>query len=318
MGQYRIKAVSRLTGVRPELLRRWEKRYRLFKPQRAGNQYREFDDEDVRLLLYLRQQIDAGRSIGELAAEGRDLLLRKSTPATASAPQEHPDFTCLIDELLGYVQHLEKTRLEVRLLECTAQYPFATLLLQVFVPLMYRLGDLWAAGRLSMASEHFATMLLKQRLLTMLQGSAPGVPRPLLLCACPAGEWHELGLLTFAYTMQQEGWHVCYLGANLPVTEVLYASQHLQPALLALSLTHTTEASHCLEVVQEIDTVLAGTCPTLLGGQSIAAYHELFPTLRVHCCATLSAARLQVHQLDAALQRVRDGAPGLGNAVVDQ
>ena len=80
MGRYRMKAVSRLTGVRPELLRRWETRYQLFKPQRAGNRYREFDDEDVQLLRYIRQQLDQGRSIGELAAEGRETLLRQLEP----------------------------------------------------------------------------------------------------------------------------------------------------------------------------------------------------------------------------------------------
>jgi DNA-binding transcriptional MerR regulator len=52
MASYRIKAVSRMTGIRPELVRMWERRYGLFKPQRAGNRYREFDDEDVQLLLY--------------------------------------------------------------------------------------------------------------------------------------------------------------------------------------------------------------------------------------------------------------------------
>ena len=76
MARYRIKAVSRMLGVRPELLRMWEKRYHLFKPQRAGNRYREFDDEDVQLLRYMCQQIDQGRAIGELAAEGREALLR--------------------------------------------------------------------------------------------------------------------------------------------------------------------------------------------------------------------------------------------------
>ena len=67
MAYYRIKAVSRMLGVRPELLRMWEKRYHLFTPQRAGNRYREFDDEDVQLLRYICQQIDQGRAIGELA-----------------------------------------------------------------------------------------------------------------------------------------------------------------------------------------------------------------------------------------------------------
>ena len=201
-----MKAVSHLTGVRPELLRRWEKRYHLFTPQRAGNRYREFDDEDVQLLLYIRQQIDHGRSIGELAAEGREALLRQLRPAQASPGQQ--DNPCLLDELLGYIQHLDKPRLEARLAEWAVHHSFATLLDTVFVPLMHRLGELWAAGEVSVASEHFATMFLKQRLLTMLQTTAPGASAPLLLCACPAKEFHELGLLVFAYIMQQDGWQV--------------------------------------------------------------------------------------------------------------
>src|SRR5437773_1360115 len=165
MARYRIKAVSRMLGVRPELLRMWEKRYHLFKPQRAGNRYREFDDEDVQLLRYICQQIDQGRAIDEL----------------------------------------------------------------------------------STASEHLATVILIQRLLTMLQATSPVSPAPILLCACPSGERHELGLLTFAYTMQQAGWHVYYLGSDLPLGELYYACQHLQPALVALSLTHIVDQHSCLE-----------------------------------------------------------------------
>src|SRR5712691_11094969 len=101
MAHYRIKAVSRMLGVRPELLRMWEKRYHLFKPQRAGNRYREFDDEDVQLLRYICQQIDQGRAIGELAAEGREALLRQSVAADSSPPPVQPGHALLIDTLLA-------------------------------------------------------------------------------------------------------------------------------------------------------------------------------------------------------------------------
>jgi DNA-binding transcriptional MerR regulator len=112
MRRYRMKAVSRLTGVRPELLRMWERRYRLFKPGRANNRYREFDDEDVQLLLYIRQQIDQGRTIGELAAEGREALLRRLAPAPAAAIQDSQE-AALLEELLQYLQHLDKAVLKL-------------------------------------------------------------------------------------------------------------------------------------------------------------------------------------------------------------
>src|ERR1700704_6438241 len=152
MAHYRIKAVSRMLGVRPELLRMWEKLYHLFKPQRAGNRYREFDDEDVQLLQYICQQIDQGRAIGELAAEGREVLLRQSTAAT-HAPTIQPVHAILIDALLEAAQRFDKNRLEAKLAEGAALYSFATLLTAIVSPWMHRLGDLWAAGQLAVASE---------------------------------------------------------------------------------------------------------------------------------------------------------------------
>jgi DNA-binding transcriptional MerR regulator len=305
-----MKAVSHLTGVRPELLRRWEKRYHLFKPQRAGNRYREFDDEDLQLLLYIRQQIDQGRSIGELAAEGREAILRRLAPAPASPVQQ--SYRGLIDELLGYIQQLDKARLEARLAECVAHSTFTTMLHMVFVPLMHRLGDLWVAGEVAIASERFATTILKQRLLTMLQTTAPGAGSPLLLCASPAGEFHELGLLIFAYAMQQDGWQVCYLGSDLPLHELRWSCRQLHPALVALSLTHVIAPTRFLEVVQEIDASIAPTYPTFVGGQAIETYQHLLHPGHVWCFDTLQAALSCARQSLSRLAPREIAAPTLG------
>ena len=203
-------------------------------------------------------------------------LLRQAEPSRPSATE--PIDAALIDELLGYIQCLDKTRLEARLAEYGVHTPFVTMLHRVLVPLMHRLGDLWAAQKISIASERFATMMLKQRLLTMLHITAPGTHTPLLLCACPAGEFHELGLLAFAYAMQQHGWQVCYLGPDLPLHELRWSCQHLRPALVALSFTHVTSTADCYEAVQEIDASLAPVYPTVVGGQAIRKIeHRLHP-----------------------------------------
>jgi DNA-binding transcriptional MerR regulator len=297
MTRYRMKAVSRMTGVRPELLRRWEKRYRLFKPQRAGNRYREFDEEDVQLLLYIRQQIDQGRSIGELAAEGREALLRQFMPDAESAVQANKDQLNLLDELTAYIQQLNRTRLESRLAECMLHYPFMTLLNTVLTPLMHRLGDLYMAGRLSIASERLMTMLLQQRLFTMLQMAAPSPEAPLLLCACPPGEQHELGILAFAYAIQQDGWQICYLGADLPISALQHSCQQLQPALVALSFTYAGESERRLEILHMLDSAIAPIYPTILGGQYLAACRHLLQPRHLMFCETPQAALAHVRQI---------------------
>jgi DNA-binding transcriptional MerR regulator len=317
MPRYRMKAVSRLTGVRPELLRMWEKRYRLFTPHRADNRYREFDDDDVRLLIYIRQQIEQGRAIGELAAEGREALLRRLCPA-ADAPPAAREAQPLLDELVAYAQSFDRRRLETRLAECVAQQPFGMVLHTVFVPLLHRLGDLWAAQQLPVASERLVTVTLTQRLLTLLQATAPGAGAPLLLCACPTGERHELGLLTFAYTMQQSGWQVCYLGPDLPLQELYRSCQHLQPTLVALSLTHVTDASHCLALLHDLDALLAATYPIFVGGQAVEAYRHLIRPRHLSCFTALSPALSQACQWGPPPATGENIPPALGKIAVSQ
>jgi DNA-binding transcriptional MerR regulator len=290
MAAYRIKAVSRMTGIRPELVRMWERRYGLFKPQRAGNRYREFDDEDVQLLLYLRQQIEQGRAIGELAAEGREALLRQITSPSASPSESAQETRSLIDELLSYVLQFDQNRLETRLAEMVAFTSFATFTSTILTPLMHRLGDTWAAGNAPVASGHFATAIFKQRLFTMLHTTSPASAAPVVVCACPAGEWHELGLLTLAYRMQQDGWQICYLGPNLPTQALRDGCERLQPDLVALSLTDCAKAADCVEMLHEIDTQVAALYPTVAGGQAVEALRRDVHTRYLTLCDSLTAA----------------------------
>lgn len=286
MGTYRMKAVSQMTGIRSELLRMWERRYGLFKPQRAGNRYREFDDEDVRLLIYLREQIEAGRAIGELASEGREALLRRITPM--SEPVVQPS---AIDGFLQAAQQLDKRQLDARLAELIACTPFLTLTTQVLTPLMHALGDAWARGEVSIASVQLMTELIRARLLAMLQATAPPPSAPVLLCACPEGEFHELGLLTFAYTMQQAGWHAYYLGANLPLTALQEGCECVQPALVALSMTYGLDSVRSMETLHQIDARIASLYPTCVGGQVAEHGSDVEPMSHLRLCRTLAEAQ---------------------------
>ncbi len=295
MGTYRMKAVSQMTGIRSELLRMWERRYGLFKPQRAGNRYREFDDDDIRLLLYLREQIEAGRSIGELASEGREALLRRLNPAAEPVPQPTPG---VVDDLLQAAQQLDKPQLDARLAELIACTPFLTLLTTVLTPLMHGLGDAWAREEVSIASVQMVTELIRARLLAMLQATAPSHPAPVLLCTCPAGEFHELGLLTFAYTMQQEGWHAYYLGSNLPLSDLREACERTQPALVALSLTYGPDPVRYMEALHQIDSGIAVVYPTCVGGQVVERGSHLESIANLQICRTLADA----HQYGRRLQ----------------
>jgi DNA-binding transcriptional MerR regulator len=89
-GHHKVGTVSDLTGFSPALLRVWESRHRLLSPQRGPGGQRLYSDEDIRLLRRVRELLDQGRSIGEIATLGRRALLAApvASPPAESAEAE--------------------------------------------------------------------------------------------------------------------------------------------------------------------------------------------------------------------------------------
>ena len=79
-----IQVVARRTGLSADVIRVWERRYRVVEPQRASNARRLYSDADVERLTLLRQATAAGRRIGDVAALST-AALRELVAADASA-----------------------------------------------------------------------------------------------------------------------------------------------------------------------------------------------------------------------------------------
>src|SRR5207342_425891 len=71
-----------------------------------------------------------------------------------------------------------------------------TVLTEVVLPCLHALGESWARGEATVAQEHFASSIIRGRLLGLARGWGAGVG-PHALLACPPGEFHDLGLLAF-------------------------------------------------------------------------------------------------------------------------
>ncbi len=94
MKSYRIKTVSRETGLSPELLRAWERRYKVVRPKRGKGGYREYSEQDVQRLRMLRELTNTGYAISEIAklpiGELQDLMPddEDQTPQKKASPAD--------------------------------------------------------------------------------------------------------------------------------------------------------------------------------------------------------------------------------------
>ncbi len=64
---YPLKAAARLTGLSPELIRAWERRYGVVTPIRTPGGTRRYRATDLEHLILVKAAVDRGHRIGEVA-----------------------------------------------------------------------------------------------------------------------------------------------------------------------------------------------------------------------------------------------------------
>jgi DNA-binding transcriptional MerR regulator len=232
---YSVRTASRLTGVSPELLRAWERRHRVVEPFRTPGGTRRYRTADLEKLRLVKAVVDAGHRIGRVARMDPEELRRSA----AMAGREVADH---LDDILSSVYRLDAGEVQRMLsLELMTLGPtrFAR---EVAIPLLHEIGERWAEGQLGIAQEHLGSGVLGALLGSALQPTAASLLGPKIVFGTPTGERHELGLRMAALTALAAGASPIYLGADLPVDDLLGAVEATGSQVLALSLVAVSRA----------------------------------------------------------------------------
>lgn len=250
--RYNMQAVERATGLSPRTLRSWERRYGMPDPARDTVGRRLYSDRDVALIRWLTEQVQRGVSVGRAVA----MLSEKGTGVDHGHPG--PDMDRLQLQLLQSIDWMdeeEATRILSASLEAA---PVDAVVLDLIQPVLYRVGDLWAAGRMSVASEHFGTNLLRSTLTDLLRRShQPWRPHHILV-GCGPGEMHDVGALVLALFLRHAGFRVTYLGANLEGETLSADLERIRPRAVCLSATTAGAASALVTLYTTISRTFHG------------------------------------------------------------
>jgi DNA-binding transcriptional MerR regulator len=229
-GTLRIGELSKRSGVSPELLRAWERRYGLLEPARTDGGLRLYSPEDVRRVRAMQAHIQSGLSAAEAARLVRSGKGDATRPADRPALQDAAELRAALDVLDAQGAHLVLDRV-------LGRYTLETVLVSVVLPYLRDLGERWERGEASVVQEHFASNLLRGRLLALARGWERGTG-PAALLACAPGEQHDLPLIMFGLALRAQGWRVIFLGADTPLASIAEAAAELRPALVAVSAVH--------------------------------------------------------------------------------
>jgi MerR family transcriptional regulator, light-induced transcriptional regulator len=275
-----IGVVSDQTGLSPDVIRVWERRYGVVTPERDEGGRRLYTDEDLARLRLLARATSGGRSIGQVAelgaaelAElvrsdeaGRHGLARRPAPVSAGEAAR------VVERGLARTRALDGGGLEWELRRASTVLELPTFLEEVVAPLFVRIGEEWHGGRMSVAQEHLASRAASAVLggLVGLAGAGVDADAPVVVVATPAGDRHEIGALLVAAEAVTRGWRVAYLGADLPAAEIVGAARDTGARCVALSLVHGANGGSAGEVAAVRAGVPAGV-EVVVGGAASAA-----------------------------------------------
>ena len=222
----RIGELSRRVGVSVELLRAWERRYGLLAPERTRGGFRLYGDEDVDRVLSMRANLDRGVAAAEAA---RLVVEHDPGPPDTALAEASAALAAALDSFDDAGAHAAFDRL-------LSTFTVDVMLEEAVLPYFRELGERWRRGEISVGHEHFASNLVRGRLLGLSRGWDRGVgPRALL--ACVEEEQHDLPLVAFGLLLRSHGWRISYLGASTPISSVVAAAQSLEPSAIVLSGT---------------------------------------------------------------------------------
>jgi MerR family transcriptional regulator, light-induced transcriptional regulator len=256
----RIGALSRRVGVSPELLRAWEQRYGLLQPLRSRGGFRLYSQADEERVRSMRRHLDAGVS----AAEAARLALAETTPDQAEGP-ESADLERLSLELRGTLDRLDDPNAQACFDRLLATFTLETVLRDVLLPYLHELGERWDQGEATVAQEHFASNVLRGRLLGLARDWGRGSgPRAMLACA--PGELHDLPLIIFGLVLARRGWVITYLGPDTPIATIEEHLADVEPRLVVIAAATTRRLRaaqpRLIELARHVSLALAGAGAT--------------------------------------------------------
>jgi diguanylate cyclase (GGDEF)-like protein len=140
---------------------------------------------------------------------------------------------------------------------------------RVIAPAMWRIGELWEKGEISVADEHLATALTHQAMAGIYGPSLGHRVMPgRILMAAVEGEQHALGLRMAADVIELAGYETIYLGADVPTADLLQAVATRSPDLVGLSATMPSSIPALDRAIAEVQR-LDPSPIVLFGGQGV-------------------------------------------------
>lgn len=212
--QFSIKDLENFTGIKSHTIRIWEKRYKLLEPSRTTTNIRYYNSDNFIKLLNINLLYNNGYKISKIAKLSEDDLLDKAKELASTKAINDSSLNAFKVAMLNFDINLFNDAYT----QLLGFKTFREIFMEVFIPLLEDIGNLWQTKSLKPVHEHFISNLITQKLQANIERNQSinfSKSHYTFVLYLPENEIHELGLLYLHYEMTLRGLHSIYLGQNI-------------------------------------------------------------------------------------------------------
>ncbi len=268
----KIATVEKETGISKENLRIWEHRYGFPNPKRDANGERAYTLHQVEKLKLMKQLLDRGLSPKSITHDSLDVLKAhiQNLADRESKELEYKLKLILKDQdqqkIVNDINSFRKTNIGAMLDQMYGRFPLEVFLDDFLTPLLKLVGQLWAAGSLSIEAEHFFSQVVQEKLILYEKDFVPMKDKGGLLLTTPPGELHCLGLLMANLKFLNQGYNVYCLGTQTPIFNVAQIAKKEGLKIVGIGVSEAFPISKAQSYIQSLREVLPAETEIWLGG----------------------------------------------------
>lgn len=254
MSVYSMAQVSSLTGISAHTLRIWERRYNFLKPNRTDTNIRYYSDVELVKLLNVGILIRNGTKVSKIDMLTDSELYKMVADLLNNSSSNQDE----IDSLTMSMLDMNEDKFDSLFQRQVGNIGFLRTIIEIIYPFLNRIGVLWRTSKATPAQEHFASNLIRQKIIAEIDRlPSPSVNAPRILIFLLEGEDHEIGLLLASYIAKEIGLRTFYLGQNVPLENIDDALKisRAQCMLTMFVLFRPKKIVHFIKTIREFTSV---------------------------------------------------------------